>query len=163
MGSRIITAMTLAKGTSPSSSVAEGKGEIIGFIALLYGIWFTMSFSNVSSQTLPKAVLHHGGGHAWKPSPEATERTAEPGNMQEASLATLRRMSPLHCSCQPQSSVQPGSRPAWALGAKVLNICIAPPLGSSRYFQFHYSHGTRASKWLLVRVNVSQQYWFIWS
>lgn len=44
MGSRIMRAMTLAKRTSPSSSVAEGKGEIIGLKALLYGIRFTMSF-----------------------------------------------------------------------------------------------------------------------
>lgn len=44
MGSRKTTAMTLAKGTSSASSVAEGKGEIIGLKALLYGISFTMSF-----------------------------------------------------------------------------------------------------------------------
>lgn len=46
--------MTLAKGTSPSSSVAEGKGEIIGFTALLYGICFTMPFKMFLHRHYPK-------------------------------------------------------------------------------------------------------------
>ena len=43
----------------------------------------------MSPQTLPKAVLHHGGRYTWKPSPEAAKWIAESGNFWKACFLLL--------------------------------------------------------------------------